>query len=56
MKIWKVCLLAAQLMLAAYASSGGSSTPPLMNNGMFDGGFDIDRGGGIDGGTGGGHY
>lgn len=48
MKIWKVCLLAAQLMLAACASSGGSSPP--MDNGMFDGGFDIDRSGD------GGHY
>ncbi|MNE00769.1 hypothetical protein D3C80_931880 [compost metagenome] len=61
MNIWKVCLLAAQLMLAACASSGGSSPPPPMDNGMFDGGFGIDKGGGIDGGpgmpgTGGGHY
>jgi len=45
MKIWKVYLLAAQLMLAAGALSGGSSPPPPMDNGMFDSGFDIDRGG-----------
>jgi hypothetical protein len=61
MKFWKICLIAPQLMLAACASSGGSSSPPPMDNGMFDGGFDIDKGGSIDGGpgmpgTGGGHY
>lgn len=47
MKIWKICLIAAQLMLAAGASSGGSSPPPPMDNGMFDGGFDIDKGGAL---------
>ncbi|MFM4913245.1 hypothetical protein [Aeromonas dhakensis] len=55
MKIWKVCLLAAQLMLAAGALSGGSSPSPPMDNGMFDRVLTLTEVG-IDGGTGSGHY
>ena len=38
MKIWKICLIAAQLMLVACASSDGSGPPPTGDDGSNAGG------------------
>lgn len=51
MTIWKIWLVATQLLLAACATNGGTTPPPPADDGRNDGGGCVSSGGGMGGGT-----